>query len=556
MKNIFAKLISILFGLPLLVLISFYGVFLSSFDIKKSLFVIAILSIFQIIIPVLTILYLLWTKRIGDIEIEKRGERILPFSIITLCFFVATVIAYTLGEQILFHYQLILFIILLVNFVITLFWKISLHMAASTVMGVFIVTFSGWKFVPLFIILPLVYWARLFLKRHTHGQLIAGFVVNIGVTLALLYYFGYFTSSISKPFSTTNTNKIVISDLKKSENNLFTIKVVAENLEIPWTLLFTSDRRLLVTERGGRVRQIVDGDLKDAPVHVFGEVAHVGEAGLLGLTKDPDYSLNKLLYFCMSYKKNGKMTNKVAVAKDMGEKLADIKTLIDNLPSAQYHAGCRVAFGPDEKLYVTTGDVTEKGLAQDTKSLAGKILRYNSDGSVPVDNPYPNSPIYSLGHRNVQGIAWDKTGVLYATEHGPSGFDGPGGGDEINIIEKGGNYGWPIVHHQESDSRFIDPLFVMTPAEAPSGAMFYSGKLFAQWSGQLFFTALKGEGLMRALTDGSNINLVEKMYHGEFGRIRDVIEGEDGVIYFTTSNRDGRGKVNEGDDKVIAIITK
>lgn len=385
-------------------------------------------------------------------------------------------------------------------------------------------------------------------------------VLLLVIAGVVLFVYSYLSGQITKPMlGFTTLNKDVLQNT--SPDNLadsieYKTEVVASGLVIPWTLLFTAPDRLLVTERGGNVRQIIEGQLQAKPIHVFTDVAHVGEAGLLGMTKDIDYETNKRLYFCMSYRKGGNMTNKIVVATDGGDKLSNIKTLIDNLPSAQFHAGCRIAFGPDDKLYVTTGDMTEKGLAQDPQSLAGKMLRYNIDGSIPSDGPISGSPVYSLGHRNVQGIAWDESGQLYATEHGPSGNDGPGGGDEINKIDRNGNYGWPIVHHEDSDDRFIDPLLVMTPAEAPASAMFYSGKLFPQWKGQFFFGALRGEGLMRIEIVKGNLPGRDKMFFRQFGRIRDVIESPTGEIYFTTSNRDGRGDVNEGDDKVIRIVSK
>jgi glucose/arabinose dehydrogenase len=216
-------------------------------------------------------------------------------------------------------------------------------------------------------------------------------------------------------------------------------------------------------------------------------------------------------------------------------------------------------FGPDGKLYITTGDATERDIAQDLKSLGGKILRVNDDGSIPSDNPFPHSPVWTYGHRNSQGISWDAKGTMYETEHGPSTFDGPPGGDEVNRIRKGENYGWPLVSHEKTKEGTIAPLLVFTPAEAPASALIYSGRLFPQFKGNLFFGALIGEGLMRvrlstAVPDA--IESYEKLADVSYGRIRDVTEGPDGAIYFSTSNRDGRGNPAASDDRIFRIIPK
>jgi glucose/arabinose dehydrogenase len=184
-------------------------------------------------------------------------------------------------------------------------------------------------------------------------------------------------------------------------------------------------------------------------------------------------------------------------------------------------------------------------------------LRINKDGSVPDDNPFAGSAVWSLGHRNPQGIAWHPvTGELYATEHGPSGFDGPGGGDEVNRIVKGANYGWPVVSHERSREGMISPLLVFTPAEAPASAAFYSGERISQFSNNFFFGALRGEGLWRVIfsqTEPDRILYKEKMFGGKYGRIRDVVIGHDGNLYFTTSNRDGRGEPVKSDDRIMRV---
>ena len=190
-------------------------------------------------------------------------------------------------------------------------------------------------------------------------------------------------------------------------------------------------------------------------------------------------------------------------------------------------------------------------------SLGGKTLRINPDGSIPSDNPFPGSPIFSLGHRNSQGLDWQPgTGLQFQTEHGPSGFDGPGGGDEVNIVEKGKNYGWPVVHHKASKEGMVSPLLEFTPAVAPSGSSFVTGSKLPSLKGDFLFACLRGEALMRVRFDPKDPRKVldtEPLFLRELGRLREVVNGPDGAIYFSTSNRDGRGSVRKGDDRIFRL---
>lgn len=206
----------------------------------------------------------------------------------------------------------------------------------------------------------------------------------------------------------------------------------------------------------------------------------------MSLTLDPEYEDNKYIYTSYAYRGPEGMAVKVVRLTDSGSSLAEPVTILGNIPAAKYHAGSRLAFGPDGKLYISTGDATDKLLAQDKGSLAGKILRINADGTIPEDNPEPGNPLWSYGHRNPQGLAW-LGNDLYSSEHGPSVFDGPAGGDEVNRIIKGGNYGWPLVSHTKTQEGTIAPLRVFTPAEAPASLMAYSGKMFPQYRDHLFF---------------------------------------------------------------------
>ncbi len=343
-----------------------------------------------------------------------------------------------------------------------------------------------------------------------------------------------------------------------TENN-YKIEIFVQNLEVPWSIVFTDSSRILVTERPGRLRVIENGKLQSEPVHVFDEISSKGEEGLMGLTLDPDYKTNKLIYLSYAYKINGDMQVKVMQYIDSGKSISEGKIIIDNLPAAQYHCGCRLKFGPDKKLYLTTGDAGNREYAQDLDKLFGKILRINSDGSVPPDNPFPNSPIWCYGNRNSQGIDWyPGTEIMWETEHGPSGFDGPGGGDEVNIIVKGKNYGWPIVHHRDHKDGMEDPILEFTPAVAPASGMFYRSGVIPGFKNNFFFGCLIGNGIMRVVVDEKDPTkpLSFEKICTTYGRIRDVAEGYDGAIYFGTSNRDGRGKPDEGDDKIYKISSK
>jgi glucose/arabinose dehydrogenase len=337
----------------------------------------------------------------------------------------------------------------------------------------------------------------------------------------------------------------------------YKVETVVTGLEVPWAIVFTSPTRMLVTERPGRLRVVENGRLQERPLESFSDVASSEEEGLMGLALHPEYAKNRLLYLAYAYQQRGTF-DRVVRFKDEGDRLTDRTTIIEGIPAAQYHAGCALAFGPDGKLYITTGDATERQLAQQKDSLAGKILRLNPDGSIPGDNPFSGSPIWSLGHRNPQGIDWHPTaGLLFSTEHGPSGFDGPGGGDEVNIIRKGENNGWPVVHHTESREGMVDPLLVYTPAVAPASAAFYAGDKLSDFRNDFFFGCLRGECLMRVVLDPKDPTRVvrdERLFRGEYGRIRAVTPGPDGALYFSTSNRDGRGSPTREDDRILRVV--
>lgn len=339
----------------------------------------------------------------------------------------------------------------------------------------------------------------------------------------------------------------------------FRVETVVGNLEVPWSIVWAPDGRMFFTERIGRVRIFENGKLRPAPLFTVPDVEPSGESGLMSIALHPQFAANHLLYLSYAYK--GENQNvRVVRYRETENGLGDRQVIIENIPAAQYHAGCRLRFGPDQKLYITTGDATRRDLAQRLDSLAGKILRLNDDGTVPSDNPLvgqqnARAEIWSYGHRNSQGIDWQPgTNLLFETEHGPSGFDGPGGGDEVNIVEKGKNYGWPVIHHTQTHPEMEAPLLEYTPACAPASGVFYRGAAFPQFRGNFFFGCLKGARIIRVVLDGRRVVTQENVLAEKYGRIRDVAEGPDSNLYFSTSNRDGRGSPAADDDRIIRLV--
>ncbi len=346
-----------------------------------------------------------------------------------------------------------------------------------------------------------------------------------------------------------------------SKSTPYTAEVLVSGLQVPWDLAFAPDGRLFFTERGGTLRMIDQGKLADKPVFRFEDGLYKeAEAGVLGLTLDPDFAKNHYIYVYHSYQDSGgKPVNRVVRLIEQGGSAKLDRVIMDGLPGNRIHDGGRVRFGPDGMLYVTNGDAASPSLAQQPDSLAGKIFRVQPDGQVPKDNPFPGSPVYSLGHRNPQGLAWHPvTKQLYSTEHGQTAHD------EINLIEPGANYGWPLIQGDESqvkpaDAGKLGPGPLKTPLAhsgddtwAPSGITFVTK---GPWKGNLLAANLRGTQVLRVtLTeDGKGVHAIEPLYKGEYGRIRAVAEGPDGSVYLLTNNRDGRGQPKADDDKIIRL---
>ena len=316
------------------------------------------------------------------------------------------------------------------------------------------------------------------------------------------------------------------------------VETVATGLEAPWEIAFLPDRRALITERPGRVRLLGrDGTLRPDPVAEV-EVSAVGESGLLGLAVDPKFADNGLVYL---YRTSGS-GNEVARFRLEGAALTEEATILDGIEAGAIHDGGRIHFGPDRLLYVSTGEAGNTSLAQDPGSLNGKFLRlrdFRGEGGEPE--------ILSLGHRNVQGFDWDAQGRMYATEFGPDSDD------EVNLIRKGLNYGWPEAQGTEGGDGFEPAVVNYEDVIAPSGATFVSMPGSA-WSGDFLFANLVGEQLRRVELDGTGVGDDEALFEGDLGRLRTVVEGPDGALYALTNNTDGRGSPREGDDRVVRII--
>jgi glucose/arabinose dehydrogenase len=342
------------------------------------------------------------------------------------------------------------------------------------------------------------------------------------------------------------------------------VQLIASGLEAPWAVALAPDGRLFVTERPGRVRIVrlgAGGGLEARPWATVPARANPdAERGLLGIVLDPDFARNGFVYLYYSYAGAGGATlNRLVRMHDTNGAGTDETILVDNIPGSSNHDGGRIAFGPDGKLYVATGDGEQQARAQDPSSPGGKILRLEKDGSVPSDNPFPGSPVFSLGHRNVQGLAFQPdTGVLFETEHGPSGFFPACCQDEVNRIEAGANYGWPIVTGTPGDARFRDPVAWSGNVDtwAPAGAAFATrpGPL----RGSLLFATLRGQHLHRVVftPDGRGVAFEERLLVNQYGRLRDVYEIATGEFLVLTSNRDGRGRPAADDDRVLLVTLR
>lgn len=335
----------------------------------------------------------------------------------------------------------------------------------------------------------------------------------------------------------------------------FQVELIAQGLRVPWDMAFNSAGDLIITERAGRLLLLnTSGELR--VLDHLPQVLERGESGLMGLALHSKSRDQPFIYLCYSVQK-GLFGVETRLTRSLLGRfgLLQEEDLL-RWPGDKFHNGCQLAIGPDQKLYVSTGDATEGKFAQQRDSLLGKILRLNLDGSIPSDNPWLDSSVYSIGHRNPQGLAWvESSGQFYAVEHGPSGFDGTRGGDELNLIQAGANYGWPLVSHSHSQPEIVSPTLLWREFIAPAGMVAYRGGQWPAMKNNLFITGLVGETLVRVVLDhrGEPVSQ-EWLLKGEFGRLRAIAEGPDGYLYFATSNHDGRGEPTAEDDRLMRLV--
>ena len=319
--------------------------------------------------------------------------------------------------------------------------------------------------------------------------------------------------------------------------------VLATNLDKPRYIAFDKDR-IFVTEKDGRIRIIQNDILLEEPLATL-RTADVFGGGLLGIATHPNFAENHFLYVYYTYVKDEKLWNKVLRITEQNNKLQDAVTILDDIPGSPFSNGGVLKFGPDGKLYVGTGAVSDSlHLSQDMNSLAGKILRINDDGTIPEDNPFADSAIYSLGHRNPQGIAWDDDGIMYSSELGSTK------NDEINVITAGQNYGWP--DYECSGPEHTSSILCFDPAIEPGGIIIYSGDKL-QLQNNMVMASLRAANLYKLDLQEEPIGRQESILGG-LGRIRDVNQGPDGFLYVLTSNTDGKGFPDDADDKLVRIV--
>ncbi|MBI2334286.1 PQQ-dependent sugar dehydrogenase [Candidatus Daviesbacteria bacterium] len=330
------------------------------------------------------------------------------------------------------------------------------------------------------------------------------------------------------------------------------ITEVATNLEVPWDMALAPNKDIFITERPGRLKILTkNGEVKT--VASLPQVASVGESGLTGLALHPDFSKNGYIYLYYTYRKSGGIFNRVSRFIYKNTQISDETIILDQLPGGVIHNGGRLRFGPDKKLWVLTGDGAKPDTAQNMESLGGKVLRINDNGSVPSDNPVKGSLIYSLGHRNPQGLDFHPlTEEILVTEHGETAHD------EINLIKPKANYGWPIVKKCFSDNpQYASPILCSEEQTyAPSGSAFIGSKIW-RLRDSFFFAGLRGQLLERLEIINGQVTARETVVKDQYGRLRGVLaDPKEGVLYVSTSNRDGRGNPKTGDDKILKIQPK
>jgi len=341
---------------------------------------------------------------------------------------------------------------------------------------------------------------------------------------------------------TSPNDPIPLPEPTSNSDNDF-VTVLAENLKKPRAIAI-SDDRIFVTEKDGLIRVIQNNTLLESPLATL-RTADVFDGGLLGIALHPNFSTNHFIYVFMTYEENDILWNKVLQITESENKLVSAETILDKIPGSSFTNGGFIKFGPDDKLYIGTGTVSDAShLPQDLNSLSGKILRINDDGTIPEDNPFDNSPVYSLGHRNPQGITWDDSGNLFVAEFGPEK------NDEINLIQAGKNYGWP-EQQCSGNENFEDAVLCYDPSIEPGGILYYSGESL-DFESSFIMASMRAANLYQLDFD-EGLSSQKSILSG-IGRVRDVVQGQDGSLYVITSNTDGKGFPDSMDDKLLRIL--
>ncbi len=331
--------------------------------------------------------------------------------------------------------------------------------------------------------------------------------------------------------------------LSASNSESASVSILAENLDKPRAIAISGDR-IFVTEQNGFIRVIQNNTLIESPLAVF-RSANVFDGGLLGIALHPDFSNNHYIYVFLTYTDDGYLWNKILRITESENKLQDAETIFDKIPGSRFTNGGFIKFGPDGKLYVGTGTISDSShLPQDVDSLSGKILRINDDGTIPNDNPFSDSPVYSLGHRNPQGMTWDDNGNMFVAEIGPEK------NDEINLIQAGKNYGWP-EQQCSGNENFESAILCYDPSIEPGGILFYSGDKL-DFESPFIMASMRAANLYQV--DFEEGLSSQKSILSGIGRVRDVVEGPDGSLYVITSNTDGKGFPDRTDDKLLRIL--
>jgi len=328
--------------------------------------------------------------------------------------------------------------------------------------------------------------------------------------------------------------------------------ILAQNLSHVWEILWGPDNDIWLTERGGKISRLNPLTGVVTPVLTISEVVANGEGGLLGMALHPNFRMQPHVFVAYNYNQGGNYREKIVRFTYDGNTLISPFTVMDNIAAASIHNGCRLLISPDLKLYITTGDAANTSLPQNTSSVNGKVLRINLDGTIPADNPLPGSPVWSWGHRNAQGLVMAND-ILYSSEHGPSNDD------EINIIEKGRNYGWPDVHgfcNESGEQIFCsannikEPIYAWTPTVATCGLDYYNSDRIPQWKNSLLLATLKNSRLyqLKLGSDKKTVSEVNEYFNGKYGRMRDICISPEGRVYISTSNGTN--------DKIIVVDKK